>query len=70
MGKLRLIPLKDELELVDNYLKLEQIRFEERLNVKVQIDDAAKNCQIPPLMVQTIVENSIKHGISKSIGGW
>lgn len=69
LGKLRLIPLRDELELVDNYLKLEQIRFEERLNVKMQIEDAAKNCQIPPLMVQTIVENSIKHGISKSIGG-
>ncbi|MBK6526852.1 MAG: histidine kinase [Crocinitomicaceae bacterium] len=42
LGKLRLIPLKDELELVDNYLKLEQIRFEERLNVKMQIEDAAK----------------------------
>jgi hypothetical protein len=69
LGKLRLIPLKDELELVDNYLKLEQIRFEERLSVKLLVDDAAKNCQIPPLMVQTIVENSIKHGISKSIGG-
>lgn len=69
LGKLRLIPLKDELELVDNYLKLEQIRFEERLSVKLQVDDDAKNCQIPPLMVQTIVENSIKHGISKSIGG-
>lgn len=69
LGKLRLIALKDELELVDNYLKLEQIRFEERLNIKMLIDESAKNCQIPPLMVQTIVENSIKHGISKSIGG-
>lgn len=69
LGKLRLIPLKDELDLVDNYLKLEQIRFEERLNIKIMVEDAAKNCQIPPLMVQTIVENSIKHGISKSISG-
>lgn len=69
LGRLRLIPLKDELELVDNYLKLEQIRFEERLNVKLHVEDDAKKCQIPPLMVQTIVENSIKHGISKSIGG-
>jgi two-component system, LytTR family, sensor kinase len=69
LGKLRLIPLKDELELVDHYLKLEQIRFEERLNVKIVIEDTVKSSQIPPLMLQTIVENSIKHGISKSIAG-
>jgi two-component system, LytTR family, sensor kinase len=69
LGKLRLIPLKDELELVDHYLKLEQIRFEERLVVKINIDADAKNMQIPPLMLQTIVENAIKHGISKSIEG-
>ncbi|MBI3135138.1 MAG: histidine kinase [Bacteroidetes bacterium] len=69
LGKLRLIPLRDELELVDHYLKLEQIRFEERLNVKMLIDDSARNCQVPPLMLQTIVENAVKHGISRSITG-
>lgn len=69
LGKLRLISIKDELELVDNYLRLEQIRFEERLRVKMNISDTVKNSQIPPLMLQTIVENAIKHGISKSIAG-
>lgn len=69
LGKLRLISLRDELELVDNYLRLEQIRFEERLKVKIEVDENAKGCQIPPLMIQTLVENSIKHGISKSLNG-
>lgn len=69
LGKQKLIPLKDEIELVEHYLRLEQIRFEERLKVSIKIDDSAKQCQIPPLMVQTIVENAIKHGISKSIEG-
>ncbi|MBK9192196.1 MAG: histidine kinase [Crocinitomicaceae bacterium] len=69
LGKLKLISLKDELELVEHYLKLEQIRFEERLRVTVKTSDVVKNCQIPPLMIQTLVENAIKHGISKSISG-
>jgi two-component system, LytTR family, sensor kinase len=69
LGKLRTITLKEELELVDNYLKLEQIRFEERLKVQMQVDEQALSSQIPPLMLQTIVENAIKHGISKSLTG-
>lgn len=69
LGKQKVIPLKDELELVDHYLKLEQIRFEERLTVNSFVDENALNCMIPPLMVQTIVENGIKHGIAQSIEG-
>lgn len=69
LGKLRLISLKEELDLVHIYLSLEQIRFEERLETEFAIDEQALNCEIPPLMVQTIVENGIKHGISKSIDG-
>ena len=69
LGKQKVIPLKEELELVNHYLKLEQIRFEERLIVKSDVDENALNCMIPPLMVQTIVENGIKHGISQSIEG-
>jgi len=69
LGKLRVIPLKDELDLVEHYLKLEQVRFEERLKVKMLVNDNALSCLIPPLMLQTVVENAIKHGISKSIEG-
>ena len=69
LGKQKLVSLEDEIELVKNYLELEKIRFEERLQIKYEIDENALNCQIPPLMVQTIVENSIKHGVSRSIDG-
>ena len=69
LGKQKLVSLEDEIELVKNYLELEKIRFEERLQIDYQVDSNTVNCQIPPLMVQTIVENSIKHGISKSIDG-
>jgi len=69
LGKLRLIPLKEELDLVKIYLSLEKVRFEERLETEYLIDEEILNSQIPPLMLQTIVENGIKHGISKSIDG-
>lgn len=69
LGKLRLIPLSDEIDLVNHYLKLEQIRFEERLKVKIHVDQSIQNFQIPPLVIQTLVENAIKHGISKAIDG-
>lgn len=69
LGKLQVVALKDELELVKSYLDLEQIRFEERLNIQLEISEDSLKCEIPPLMVQTLVENAIKHGISKSIDG-
>lgn len=70
LGKLRTIPLKDELELVKTYLELEKVRFEERLMFNIDvISDDALSCEIPPLMIQTLVENGIKHGISKSVEG-
>jgi hypothetical protein len=65
MGKSKLIPLHQEMELVRDYLALEGIRLEERLRVDIQIDDNVTNAQLPPMMVQTLVENGIKHGISK-----
>lgn len=69
LGKQKVVRLKDEMELVKSYLELEQIRFEERLKISYKVADNTSNCEIPPLMVQTIVENSIKHGISQLIDG-
>lgn len=69
LGKMRVISLRDELDLVKIYLDLEQIRFEERLRTGYEIAEDSLSCEIPPLMIQTIVENGIKHGISKSIDG-
>lgn len=59
------VPLEDEIKTVEDYLALEKIRYEERLTYNIDIDPAIKNIEIPPMMIQTLVENGIKHGISK-----
>lgn len=59
------VPLEEEIQTVVDYLALEQIRFEERLKYNVTIDPKSKRIEIPPMMIQTLVENGIKHGISK-----
>ena len=68
-AKLRVVPLKAELELVQSYLSLEKIRFEERLSLNFSIDEKSLGAEIPPLLVQTLVENSIKHGVAKAVNG-
>lgn len=55
----------DELKIVKDYLGLESIRFEERLKTEFDIHPDSHNFLVPPLMIQTLVENGIKHGISK-----
>jgi sensor histidine kinase YesM len=69
MDKKLVIDFEDELATVKDYLALESIRFEERLEVIYQIEDEAYNYRIPPMMLQTIVENAIKHGISNLVKG-
>ena len=65
----QLTPLREELRIVQDYLGLETIRFEERLRSEFDIDPSSENFLVPPLMLQTIVENGIKHGISKLTQG-
>ena len=65
MHKNKYITLEEELVLVKDYLELEHIRFEERLNFTFNIDPQTLSLNIPPMMIQTLVENGIKHGISK-----
>lgn len=55
----------EELKVVKDYLGLEGIRFEERLRTELDIDPASVDFMVPPLMIQTLVENGVKHGISK-----
>jgi two-component system, LytTR family, sensor kinase len=59
----------DELKIVKDYLGLEHIRFEERLKTEFDIDPNSNRFFVPPLMIQTLVENGIKHGISKLTAG-
>jgi len=61
------ITLEQELNIVKDYLALELIRFEDRLNVTYSIDEEALDHQVPPMMLQTLVENAIKHGIGKTV---
>jgi len=63
------IPLSEEIDTIKDYLELEIIRYEERLKYDIQLNCACDKVQIPPMIIQTLVENSIKHGISKVKNG-
>lgn len=67
--KVETVSMENELNIVRDYLALEHIRFEERLKVNYDIDPATLELPVPPMMLQTLVENAIKHGISKSVHG-
>src|SRR3977135_2277542 len=53
-----------ELELVEAYLDIEHARFEQRLRVRIEVPQALRNIRVPPLLLQPIVENAVKHGIA------
>lgn len=67
--KLETVPFEKELNIVKDYLALEYIRFEDRLKIEYQIDEDTLDQPVPPMMLQTLVENAIKHGIGKQIRG-
>jgi len=70
LEKNKVISFDDEMTLVKDYLALEKIRFEERLNYSIKLDESSSQYKIPPMLLQTLVENAIKHGISKlTLGG-
>ncbi|UXI68248.1 sensor histidine kinase [Tahibacter amnicola] len=63
------VTLNDELEAVTRYLGIEQLRFGERLNVKVEASTEARTALVPSLILQPLIENSIKYAISRRIEG-
>jgi sensor histidine kinase YesM len=67
--KLETVPLERELNIVKDYLALEYIRFEDRLIVEYDVKDDTLNQPVPPMMLQTLVENAIKHGIGEQLKG-
>lgn len=69
VDKHKTIPLSEEMKTVKDYLNLESIRFEERLKVIYDVEPKTNQYRIPPMMLQTIVENAIKHGISNLMKG-
>lgn len=58
------VPLREELDWVRGYLALEALQFEQRLQYEFTVDDSLLDAKVPPLLVQTLVENAIKHGIA------
>jgi sensor histidine kinase YesM len=67
--KMETVPLERELNIVKDYLALEYIRFEDRLKIEYNIDVDTLSQPVPPMMLQTLVENAIKHGIGKRMTG-
>jgi two-component system LytT family sensor kinase len=65
------VPLKQELEVLQKYLEIEQTRFESRLVISMQIDVESLDARVPNLLLQPLVENAIRHGIAPhSRPGW
>lgn len=62
------VELHEELGMVSKYLEVERVRFGDRLSSTIEMDEQASTCPIPRLIVQPMVENAIKHGISKISG--
>jgi hypothetical protein len=57
--------LAEEIGVIEDYLAIEKIRFGERMQLQIAIDPSLLECRIPPLLLQPLVENAIKHGVSQ-----
>jgi LytS/YehU family sensor histidine kinase len=68
VDKVEIASLEKELDIVKDYLALEYIRFADRLKVVYEVEPNTLSHQIPPMMLQTLVENAIKHGLGKQPG--
>jgi len=60
------VPLRQELDFIRQYLALEQVRFSDRLNVRIDTPDDTLDARVPNLLLQPLVENAIRHGIARS----
>lgn len=68
-GQLETVPFEDELRVVNDYLALEQVRHEERLRLRFDIAPETLELPVPPMLLQTLVENAVKYGISTRTEG-
>lgn len=65
----KLVPLEMELEQVKAYFNIEKARFGDKISLNIDVDENIKNINIPSLIIQPLVENSIKHGLLKKREG-
>lgn len=61
--------LRDELEMLENYLQILKIRFGDRLRWTMDVDDEVSSMAFPPMLLQPLVENAVRHGIEPKVGG-
>jgi hypothetical protein len=64
LGEKAVVHFSEELELLQKYLAIEKIRFGDRLNMQENIQEESRTCMLPPLLLQPLVENAVKHGIA------
>jgi LytS/YehU family sensor histidine kinase len=69
LGGRESVTLAEEMDLVERYLAIEQVRFGDRLRVEREIALEARPCLLPPLLLQPLVENAIKHGVADRVEG-
>jgi LytS/YehU family sensor histidine kinase len=69
VGEKASIPVAEEMSLARSYLEVERVRFGDRLLVEEEINPSGKDCLVPPLLLQPLVENAVVHGISTLAGG-
>jgi two-component system LytT family sensor kinase len=62
------VPLKEELEVLEDYLQIEQTRFQDRLRVRMHIEPETLDAMVPYLLLQPLAENAVRHGTSKLTG--
>ena len=69
LGERESVAWHEELDLAQAYLDVEQVRFGSRLHVEVHVDQACADCLVPPLVLQPLIENAVKHGIATLVDG-
>jgi two-component system, LytTR family, sensor histidine kinase AlgZ len=69
VGSRERITLAEEIDLVSRYLAIEKVRFGARLATRIDVDAAASRCLVPPLLLQPLVENAVRHGIASLVEG-
>jgi LytS/YehU family sensor histidine kinase len=69
LGAQQNISLVEEIALVSSFLAIERVRFGSRLRIEQEIDEASKDCLVPPLLLQPLVENAVNHGVAQLIEG-
>jgi two-component system sensor histidine kinase AlgZ len=69
LGRREHITLADEMRLIERFLAIERVRFGDRLSVDLTLDERAAACDVPPLLLQPLVENAVTHGIATLVEG-